>query len=572
MTEFNTYNGDHLLVIFKDLNINLGGLDPNVVRAWFDTDDQDMKNLLNFMCSGLSRENIVSAQEFAEFESLENPLYDGQLETAFSKLEEGKPGILNYELNSKQLKESLAEVELLEQEEQRLDELLKMEERLQNKLSQNKLMIERESVEIDFKYQEASKLCEELASEVDEQNRCLHEKLSRDLIALANFQCNESSDFLNTKNIDEIHDSVGFYETVESLVKKQHDELSGYFSLSNINLNSTPNEDHCEDKITILQNQIFSSYIEYLESRMEAESLAEVYNFLENFFSQDNYNSYDITSPSDALKQKEILFDKLKKKALIIAEEPTKLIEIKKSQLELQDMENNLQCFTQISKYYSKLLCATSCALMLLLQEKKMIEEADQGVRHISKYILNNLEDVKDRVEMMMNSINNFNDFNEKPLEHRDQVLSFVVDIYGETMIKDAYLSCSQLEKKLRISEHNHFVNNNNTEIIDMLYKTDVAKQFLTNGPTNKAIILPNPILKSLKNMRLNLDKQSAALKFLLHISNQTLKKLSSDKWLKNFRLAWMYFLVSPKKLKDLLEQMEEELKLKEVKAVRFKD
>lgn len=60
------FNGDNLLNIFKQLNIQLLNVSPNVVKGWFDTDENSMKNLLKWMCASLSSEIFVSPLEAAE--------------------------------------------------------------------------------------------------------------------------------------------------------------------------------------------------------------------------------------------------------------------------------------------------------------------------------------------------------------------------------------------------------------------------------------------------------------------------------------------------------------------------
>lgn len=60
------YNGEDLLKILSDLNIPLLNVSPNVIKAWFDTDDKDLKRLLTWMCTSLSKENYVSPLENEE--------------------------------------------------------------------------------------------------------------------------------------------------------------------------------------------------------------------------------------------------------------------------------------------------------------------------------------------------------------------------------------------------------------------------------------------------------------------------------------------------------------------------
>lgn len=59
-------NGDILLKVFQDINVQLLNLNPNAVKGWFDTDDPNIKNLLKWMCTSLSNEVFVSPLENAE--------------------------------------------------------------------------------------------------------------------------------------------------------------------------------------------------------------------------------------------------------------------------------------------------------------------------------------------------------------------------------------------------------------------------------------------------------------------------------------------------------------------------
>lgn len=59
-------SGDHLLSIFSDLNVQLFNLNSNVIKGWFDTDDKNMKYLLNWMCMSLSKQNFISPLESLE--------------------------------------------------------------------------------------------------------------------------------------------------------------------------------------------------------------------------------------------------------------------------------------------------------------------------------------------------------------------------------------------------------------------------------------------------------------------------------------------------------------------------
>ncbi|KAL3271074.1 hypothetical protein HHI36_021573 [Cryptolaemus montrouzieri] len=237
-------------------------------------------------------------------------------------------------------------------------------------------------------------------------------------------------------------------------------------------------------------------------------------------------------------------------------------------------MEDNLVCFSQISKYYTKVLSLTSCALMFFFEEKRCVEESDKLIKHISRYILNNLKDSKERSELMLDDIGKYNEHKQIPLEHRNEFIRIVMNLFNGNMLTEAYSSSNEIEKKLKTLEKENFINNLTElpDIVDKVFKHDTLKKYLNSGPTRRMVVIPHKIQKSLKNIRFNLDKQTSVIKFLLQITNHTAKKLSSDKCLKNFRLLWIYFLVAPDKLQQALEEIREESKAEAIKTVRFKE
>ncbi|KAL3271073.1 hypothetical protein HHI36_021572 [Cryptolaemus montrouzieri] len=275
-----TYNGDDLLQVFKVLNIDLGNLNANVVRAWFDTEDENMLNFLNFMCSSISKENVLSALELQEFEALENPLFETELNDAINKLEEENPGLFDSELNQQQVRISSVQLELLEEEEQRLDNLIAINERLQQNLVRTKSCLEEENIALDFKITNTRKKGEELAEVLDQKNMCLYEKLVKELSSLSNFLFNEK-EFLDRANLGDFEDTNEFHNKINDVVCKQREVLSVDFSESKINMNSTP--DNAKSDLKTFGSQIYSSYFDYLQFKVEEESLEEVLNYLDNF-------------------------------------------------------------------------------------------------------------------------------------------------------------------------------------------------------------------------------------------------------------------------------------------------
>lgn len=63
------HNDNDLLGTLTDLNIETGQLTENAISAWFDTDSENEKHLLNWLCN-LNRSNILSAVEKQEHDEI----------------------------------------------------------------------------------------------------------------------------------------------------------------------------------------------------------------------------------------------------------------------------------------------------------------------------------------------------------------------------------------------------------------------------------------------------------------------------------------------------------------------
>lgn len=56
-----------LLQVFEDLHIEIGQVSPNTIKAWFDSNDEALNDMLNWMCTSLSTSNYVAVQELDEY-------------------------------------------------------------------------------------------------------------------------------------------------------------------------------------------------------------------------------------------------------------------------------------------------------------------------------------------------------------------------------------------------------------------------------------------------------------------------------------------------------------------------
>lgn len=138
-------NGDHLLNTFKDLNVQLLNLSPNVIKGWFDTDDKNMKYLLKWMCTSLSAANCVSPLETAEYvfiflvwtnicyffcryNELQTPVSLQNIEQEVEDLESEYSELFEADLTEVDINILEDEIEMLLEEERNLDHLVSMSE------------------------------------------------------------------------------------------------------------------------------------------------------------------------------------------------------------------------------------------------------------------------------------------------------------------------------------------------------------------------------------------------------------------------------------------------------------
>ncbi|KAJ8955662.1 hypothetical protein NQ317_011251, partial [Molorchus minor] len=195
------YSGEDLLNIFNDLAIRLLNLNPNVVKAWFDTDDKNMKSLLTWMCTSLSKKNYISPLEYAEFSELEAPLVDEKYERELKSINSEYPGLFDIDSNIFEIEFIEDEIDLILEEERNIDELIRMNEIIQNNLS--KELTSQTSMEIEtcLNFKTQQELCNSLSEELDNINKKLHTQLTKYGSNLFGFEFSPIPTFINNMDI-----------------------------------------------------------------------------------------------------------------------------------------------------------------------------------------------------------------------------------------------------------------------------------------------------------------------------------------------------------------------------------
>lgn len=119
-------NGNDLIQTLHDLSVETGCLNENAICAWFDTDSEDDKYLLNWLCT-LSKSNTLSSTESAEYDEVSRCnsfLTSKECEKEMSDILRKFPGLMDNDDTSLSVQMLEKESEILGQEKRKQEELL----------------------------------------------------------------------------------------------------------------------------------------------------------------------------------------------------------------------------------------------------------------------------------------------------------------------------------------------------------------------------------------------------------------------------------------------------------------
>lgn len=105
------FNGSDLFKTFLDCNVEMGNIDENSIKAWFDTYSEDRLYFLNWLCT-LNKSNVLKPSEKDEYDELKknNLVYSPtECDQEINNIATEYPGILNVEDN-------LLDIDILQQE------------------------------------------------------------------------------------------------------------------------------------------------------------------------------------------------------------------------------------------------------------------------------------------------------------------------------------------------------------------------------------------------------------------------------------------------------------------------
>lgn len=106
----NKFDGSDLYKMFISFNVEMGSVDENSIKAWFDTYSEDQLYLLNWLCS-LKNSSLLQPSEKDDYDELvrNNLVYsESECDNEINKITSEYPGLFDID--------SVWDIELLENE------------------------------------------------------------------------------------------------------------------------------------------------------------------------------------------------------------------------------------------------------------------------------------------------------------------------------------------------------------------------------------------------------------------------------------------------------------------------
>ncbi|XP_076268506.1 uncharacterized protein LOC143201380 [Rhynchophorus ferrugineus] len=535
------YNGEDLLNVFKDLNIDIRELNPNVIKAWFDTDCKNTLNLLQWMCYSLSNVNYVSPLEKAEYDELEKHYNDEECNAQLTQIDYNYLDIFEPKQNETEISLIEDEIRFLEDDSKTLDTLLKSYENLNNSLSTELTLKTKEEIQSVVECKKAQQDCVGLCNKLDDTVR----KIQKRFLV---YDCDEHF--------------VNFVD------KKQYEENLEHFCsflISQMQIDKTfleITDDAFTDSLEICKKRIIHSYQIYFGNKIEIETCKEIENFLDNvdigkIKSRVSNSLNEITIIETKERYKIGLYTALDNMILNLADSHLKQTTIRYALNELEEYEEKSQ---NISNMYENLLkffsyyVLTNC---LQQEDKKDIEYISSFYQQLLKYVNEDLFYCQQRTDYMRNIIKSYaSDMNPKK-----NLLSFIASTFNtDDNIQDIY-SC--------VEKFNNELNRLECQIYSIDIKSDMDKlkplhddlnilnKFLRSGPSERIVVVPVELREIWLEIEDHIKKESASIKQAVDLSQKT----KCNKRQTSLKQLWMSFLINPTKVKTILQLAEQEFK-----------
>ncbi|CAG9854025.1 unnamed protein product [Phyllotreta striolata] len=570
-------SGERLLKVFDELNIDLLNLNRNVVKAWFDADNENQKELMNWMCTSLSQKNYVSPLDLSNFSLLDKHISKEVLENELLKIEDLHPGIFDEESNALEIEYLEEELKLVCEIEKRLNQSMDFEKSADKQLKQQLAKKSEEKINTSIRLQETEQHCIQASENLDKLHSQIYDKLCSpdiSLYATQNLPSTYISSFPTDNNLNQfeiLRNSMEpmLYKASTFCTNNFNDTLSTslYDTLPNLPDASTVNE-MCISNLDTMKNRLISTYCRYFANKIELKNVGDVLKSLDNFSSETL-----LTLVQDNLVQN-ISMETLVNNSLCNTLEDT----IKRVKVDQQFNQTKIK-FTKEKFALVEMECLEFTDIENIMREIKS-NYALLGIMYNieEKYVKNfetALKQTFEIVEILNSSISRTNRMKD------------IIERHNNTLYKDGFELMETIFKSLSRNDENFDLNravelysdfNKNIDYLeskhychDLEQLTNTGKRtrdsikelqtFLISGPTTRIVLIPTELQSVVSQLDNVLEEASNGLRSTLNKISKRTARIHNDKWEVYRRQLWMYFYSNPDGLKFILECLKNEFK-----------
>ncbi|XP_072395587.1 uncharacterized protein [Diabrotica undecimpunctata] len=559
------FSGEDLLKVFKELDIQLLHLNPNVVKAWFDTDDNDMKNLLNWMCVSLSKGNYISHQEVSEYNSIETPLTNEELDVKKDEIENKYPGIFDAEYNSLEIEFLEEDFILACQQERELSQAIAYNRNLEEKLTNDLTQKVKEEIESSVKLKTMQEKCLMESENLDKLNENIHDQIIKCSDVLHTFEFSPSPYFINNFDIEIFKEKVDNLLTLLRPMLEKSPDIRNVTALTNTTSFHMPFNDTLTNNLNNMHHRILHSQHRYLATAMEVEQLKAMVSYLEKLNVQSLLNCDDSSlAQSIAIKldTKKRLCDMLEDCTKKYADHHISRTQLQYMEQEVEVYEKSLLELKDLEGLVQKLLAHYFVLKIMYREETQQIEEYEEYFKGVINYINRDMDSCIIRTGIMTDLIQKHHSTSsQERLKLSKTIVKLLSRNEGDYSIDRAFELISEFNKEVEILENKLFTpgfKDLKSKGGQLRSSIKTLQSFLISGPTHRVLLFPSELQLLIRRVEHLLKKELESVKSSMEII--AFAKKVPSRWQNYRRQLWMYFYADPNQLKFILQKLQKEI------------
>ncbi|KAJ3648725.1 hypothetical protein Zmor_020504 [Zophobas morio] len=550
---------DALLNLFEKINIKIGKLKPHVIKAWFDT---DCDNLLQWMYTSITEECYVSAQQELEYAQCDVLTHD-QLQKKMKIIETEYPDICQVDTNMFEIEFSKSTAEVLEEELKDYEHQICVNEEIYETLLAELSMLSTKEMQAQLEEESAQGNCVTLAQNFDKINSQTYDQILKYGSYLSSYEIAEIPRFANKVDMGFEQKFCNAVNQMNSIIHGQQDSFE------------TSCVKYLADTLSELESCIFQSKVSLLALQMEVEALNSTLNFLDNYDINQPWLDYEphVLSTGVNMDQQTSMMNLIENLARKLAQHCVK-------QPTFQCLKNQFEFFQLKLNYVNKsrdtlasILCHFIIMHSLYLQEKTDIHSSSQFFRNINKYVCDDIKGIIFRTEAMLKLISEYENFCSSPFENKIPLVGnfgVIVQKPNQTPLMDVLQEVTFLRNSAKKAQELQWssVHLDKKVLRELRDNIQILENFLICGPTSQIVIVPVSVTTRLLTVNQILINQRSSVKLLIQTAQKPKDQRSKNKWIKYQNILWTYFMTDSTKLLSFLEQ----LKADEKKGLKVKD